>query len=80
MCCSILIVSLSFSSHLNHTLYHQAEAAPADAKKEEPPKSPSLLAKILAPFKNVAKTPKSPKKEKKDEVKVRGSVLAPCSD
>jgi hypothetical protein len=77
------MVSLCFSSHLNHTLYHQAEAAPADAKKEDPPKSPSLLAKILAPFKNVekkAKAPKSPKKEKKDEVKVRGGVLAPCSD
>jgi hypothetical protein len=63
-------------------LNHQAEAAPADAKKEEVPKSPSLLAKLLAPFKNTekkAKAPKSPKKEKKEEVKVRGVVVGPCS-
>ena len=65
------MVSLCFSWPLDH----QAEAAPADAKKDEAPKSPSLLAKLLAPFKNTdkkTKAPKSPKKEKKDEVKVRG--------
>jgi len=64
-------------------LNHQAEAAPADAKKEEPPKSPSLLAKLLAPFKNTEKkpkAPKSPKKEKKEEVKVRGVVVGPFSN
>lgn len=49
----------------------EAEAAP---KKEERPKSPGLLAKLLAPFKNdkakvekKVKAPKSPKKEKKKE-------------
>ena len=71
------MVLLCFSSPLNH----QAEPASEDAKKEEPPRSPSLLAKILAPFKNVekkAKAPKSPKKEKKEEVKVRGDVVGPC--
>jgi hypothetical protein len=50
-------------------LDNKTEAAPADAKKEDPPKSPSILAKLLAPFKNV-KAPKSPKKEKKEEIKV----------
>jgi hypothetical protein len=56
------------------TFDHQTEAAAADAKKEDAPKSPSLLSKLLAPFKNVekrAKSPKSPKKEKKEESKVR---------
>ena len=59
----------------------QSEASPADAKKEDPPKSPSLIAKILAPFKNdkKIKAPKSPKKEKKEEVKVRTSVVVLCS-
>lgn len=60
------------------TLDHQAEAAAADAKKEDPPKSPSLLAKLLAPFnrgEKRAKSPKSPKKEKKEESKVRISTL-----
>ena len=59
----------------------QSEASPTDAKKEDPPKSPSLIAKILAPFKNDKKTkaPKSPKKEKKEEVKVRTGVMVSCS-
>jgi hypothetical protein len=59
----------------------QSEASPTDAKKEDPPKSPSLIAKILAPFKNdkKVKAPKSPKKEKKEEVKVRTSVMVSCS-
>lgn len=49
---------------------NKTEAAPADAKKEDPPKSPTnILAKLLAPFKNV-KVPKSPKKEKKEDIKV----------
>jgi len=45
-----------------------------EAKKEERPKSPGLLAKLLAPFKDgkskaekKAKAPKSPKKDKKKE-------------
>jgi hypothetical protein len=44
-----------------------------EAKKEERPKSPGLLAKLLAPFKDgkksekKVKAPKSPKKEKKKE-------------
>jgi hypothetical protein len=61
-------------------LDRQSEASPADAKKEDPPKSPSLIARILAPFKNDKKTkaPKSPK-EKKEEVKVRTSVVVLCS-
>lgn len=51
--------------------------APAEApKKEERPRSPGLLTRILAPFKETkkqvekrVKAPKSPKKEKqKDEV------------
>ncbi|KAJ7449992.1 hypothetical protein B0H11DRAFT_323404 [Mycena galericulata] len=48
-----------------------AEAAP---KKEERRKSPSLLAKLLAPFKNEktkvkkkVKTPKSPKEKKEEQ-------------
>lgn len=48
--------------------------AEGEAKKEDRPKSPSLLAKLLAPFKNEkakgekkVKAPKSPKKEKKKE-------------
>lgn len=48
----------------------QAEAE-AETKKEERPKSPGLLAKLLAPFKNEkakvekkVKAPKSPKKDK----------------
>jgi hypothetical protein len=52
--------------HVPHR--YQAEAAPADAKQEEPPKSPSILHKILSPFK---KAPKSPKEKKKEEAKVR---------
>jgi len=48
--------------------YCQAEA---EAKKEERPKSPSLLSKLLALGKTKgekkAKAPKSPKKEKKKE-------------
>jgi hypothetical protein len=58
-------------------LNRQAEDAPTEAKKEDAPKSPSLLAKLLAPFKasdKKAKAPKSPKKEKKEEVKVRACV------
>lgn len=61
------------------TLDSQAEGAAADAKKEDAPRSPSLLAKLLAPFKQGVervKTPKSPKKEKKEESKVR--ILKPC--
>ena len=68
----------SFELVLVVTPDHQAEAAPADAKKEDPPKSPSLLAKLLAPFnrgEKRAKSPKSPKKEKKEESKVRKSPL-----
>jgi len=48
--------------------------AEPEAKKEERPKSPSLLSKLLAPFKDgksktekKVKAPKSPKKEKKKE-------------
>lgn len=50
--------------------------AEPEAKKEERPKSPSLLSKLLAPFKHEkTKTEKkvkekSPKKEKKEETKV----------
>jgi len=64
---------------LLNTLCHQAEGAPADAKKEDVPKSPSLLSKLLAPFKNEkkAKAPKSPKKEKKEEVKEAPSADEP---
>ena len=55
----------------------QAEPA-AEAKKEERPKSPSLLAKLLAPFKGekkekAEKKPKekaSKKTEKKEEVRL----------
>jgi hypothetical protein len=39
-----------------------------DEKKDDRPKSPSILAKLLAPFKNEKKSKeKSPKKEKKKE-------------
>lgn len=56
-------------------LYVQAAEGEA-AKKEERPKSPGLLAKLLAPFKNEkkgekekkVKAPKSPKAAKKKEV------------
>ncbi len=63
----------------------QAEAD-AEAKKEDRPKSPGLLAKLLAPFKNEkakvekkVKAPKSPKKEKKKEgSEVRSCLLCSC--
>ena len=42
----------------------KAEEAP---KKEEHPKSPSLLAKLLAPFKSIEKKVKPKKLEKKEE-------------
>ena len=49
--------------------------APEAAKKDDAPRSPGLLSRILAPFKQVekkVKAPKSPKKEKKkDEVSIR---------
>lgn len=52
----------------------KAEGETPAETKEEKPKSPSLLAKLLAPFKNEkakvdkkVKAPKSPKKEKKKE-------------
>ena len=51
----------------------QAAETTEAAKKEERPKSPSILSKILAPFKEIGKgekkvkAPKSPKKEKKKE-------------
>jgi len=46
-------------------------------KKEERPKSPGLLAKLLAPFKGEkkVKAPKSPKKEKKKEVEAEVRVI-----
>ncbi|KAH9063387.1 hypothetical protein EDB87DRAFT_178494 [Lactarius vividus] len=56
----------------------EAEPTPAEAKKEDHPRSPGLLAKILAPFKSVekkVKAPKSPKKEKKEEVKPESAAL-----
>jgi hypothetical protein len=50
------------------TSYSQAETETSSAgvKKEEKPKSPSLLAKLLAPFKGEkkVKTPKVKKEEK----------------
>ncbi|KAI0302085.1 hypothetical protein BC826DRAFT_497207 [Russula brevipes] len=55
------------------------EAAP-DAKKEDVPKSPSLLSKLLASFKNVerkSKGPKSPKKEKKEDIKGEAQAEEP---
>ena len=54
-------------------LVSQADVNSTDAKEGEPPRSPSLLAKLLAPFKSVerkVRAPKSPKKEKKEEIKV----------
>ncbi len=49
--------------------------AEAEAKKEDRPKSPGILSKLLAPFKDgkakaekKVKAPKSPKKEKKKEL------------
>ena len=45
--------------------------------KEARPKSPSILAKLLAPFKSSDKKPKSPKKEKKKEEK---KETAPAAD
>jgi hypothetical protein len=58
---------------LIYRLGSQADVTSADAKKDDHPRSPSLLSKLLAPFKNLeqkVKAPKSPKKEKKEEVKV----------
>ena len=51
-----------------------------EAKKEDGRKSPSFLAKILAPFKDKKakpQAPKSPKKSKKEEseVCIQGIVL-----
>jgi hypothetical protein len=56
------------------TFYHQTEAAPADAKKEDPPKSPSLLAKLLAPFKAAGERVRSPKKDKKVRIRLHNVV------
>jgi hypothetical protein len=61
----------------------QAAEAEASPKKEDRPKSPGLLAKLLAPFKGdkakvekKVKAPKSPKKEKKkEEAEVRSIRL-----
>lgn len=51
--------------------------AETEAAKDEKPKSPSLFAKLLAPFKGEKKE-KKPKKEKakKEEAKVRCRRLA----
>lgn len=55
----------------------KAEPATTEAKKEDRPKSPGLLAKLLAPFKHSEKpkekkvkekSPKDKKAEKKEEV------------
>lgn len=60
-----------------------AQDAPADApKKEDRPKSPGILSKLLAPFKEgkkqiekKVKAPRSPKKEKnKEEIKEEAST------
>jgi hypothetical protein len=54
------------------------EAKPVETEKR--PKSPGLLAKLIAPFKNdkKAKAPKSPKKEKKkEEVETPATEEAP---
>ena len=59
----LLIYCLGVPGRLNST----------DAKEDEPLRSSSLLAKLLAPFKSVernVRAPKSPKKEKKEEIKV----------
>jgi hypothetical protein len=55
----------------------QTEAAPAEVKKDDAPKSPGLLAKLLAPFKNDKKV-KAPKKDKKEkeEAKVETDVVS----
>lgn len=60
---------------------HQAEPE-AKKEKEDRPKSPSLLAKLLAPFKGEkkAKVPKSPKKEKKEIEAVPATEEAPKAE
>lgn len=61
-------------SNCTHSAFLKAEEVKKDEKKEDRPKSPSILAKLLAPFKGdkaekvkKVKTPKSPKKDKKKE-------------
>lgn len=48
----------------------QTESTATEAKNDVR-QSPSLLAKILAGVKERVKSPRSPKKEKKEELKVR---------
>ena len=68
-----------------HSPQFKAEAAPAEAKKEDRPKSPSILAKLLAPFKGdkKEKAEKKPKEkavkktEKKEEKKEEVSRRSP---
>ncbi len=60
----------------------KADAAPEATKKEDRPKSPGLIQKLIATFKHTkseaekkVKAPKSPKKEKKKEIEPEVRVV-----
>lgn len=61
----VFVSIVDLSIYLPQSFISQAEAA-AEAKKDEKPKSPSFISKLLA---KVSK-PKSPKKEKKKDLEV----------
>ena len=61
-------MSRSSRIHQSYSHFRQAEETP---KKEERPKSPNFLAKLLAPFKNGEKKVKEKTKKTDKKVEVR---------